>query len=264
MFNTKIVEEELGRIVPNLSVKWKAETISTNLELLDTSKSAVSGWKILIADMQTGGKGRHQRTWVSPKGGLYFSIRLNLKKSASPITLVPLVVGLAVREGIQNCHPEENDQLNLLLKWPNDILSNGNKLAGILCESMEDKESWQIVAGIGINIEPLPLEIRYKFPYSPTSLYEEGDAEWEREQLVVQIVTSLQKFLQDWETNPERIREQWWATSGIREKNLYVRTATEVVSGIAKGLTEDGGLLIDSGDKITTIHSAEGIEEHNG
>lgn len=93
---------------------------------------------VVIADVQTAGKGRMGRDWYSPEGGLWMSVLLQLSKNC----LIPLTAGVAICEAFHNYGIRPN------IKWPNDILLHGKKIAGILTEVINDK----VILGMGINL----------------------------------------------------------------------------------------------------------------
>lgn len=128
-------------------------TGSTNADLLARLRKgeAVPDGYWLRAETQTGGKGRSGRAWISPPGNLYASTVINLNESDPPAQTLALVIGLAVHEQIVNSLMI-NDHRDVILKWPNDVLVRGAKVAGILLERCGDA----IVAGIGINIAFAP------------------------------------------------------------------------------------------------------------
>ncbi|HHV78875.1 MAG TPA: biotin--[acetyl-CoA-carboxylase] ligase [Firmicutes bacterium] len=134
-----------------------SECESTNDEARALAQNGEPEGTVIIAERQSKGRGRLQRRWFSPAGGLWFSVILRPGRCDS-LGLLPLAVGLGVCEGLQ-CHLNGNP---LGIKWPNDIVSvpDGKKLCGVLCEC---SELW-VIAGIGINAnldpESLPEEIR--------------------------------------------------------------------------------------------------------
>jgi BirA family transcriptional regulator, biotin operon repressor / biotin---[acetyl-CoA-carboxylase] ligase len=129
-------------------IDWVAETTSTNQVLAETG----SGYALFGADRQTAGRGRRQRPWLSIEGqSLTFSLRLPAYQGAALPYLpsLPLMVGLAVVSAVEQWCAACGFSLSgpLALKWPNDVLCNGHKVAGILMESKS-----ALVIGIGINV----------------------------------------------------------------------------------------------------------------
>ena len=134
-------------------IETVASTGSTNADLVARLRAAenIPDGYWLRAEKQTGGKGRSGRCWVSPPGNLYASTVFNLAEVDPPAQTLALVIGLAVHQHVVNSLMI-NDHRDVMLKWPNDVLVRGAKVAGILLERCGDV----IVVGIGINIAFAP------------------------------------------------------------------------------------------------------------
>lgn len=126
------------------------ETTSTNDDAKRGAKEGAAHGTVWVAESQTGGRGRQGRTWVSPRGeNLLFSVLLRVSCTPTRVPLVALVAGLAVRDAIANVLPDRD----VLVKWPNDVLASGKKIAGILVESaIAGTKVEYVVVGIGINV----------------------------------------------------------------------------------------------------------------
>ena len=124
------------------------EINSTNLKAKELAQKNADEGTIVISKIQKKGRGRFDRTWESPEGGLYFSIVLKPDCKPDKTTLLPLVGALSVCKTITSI-----TDLNVKIKWPNDVLINGKKVSGILLES----ESGKNLTG---NISILPDETR--------------------------------------------------------------------------------------------------------
>ena len=130
-----------------LSVEVVPETGSTNADLMARLHD-LQGPVLRIALHQTAGRGRAGRTWHSAPGGmLMFSIAWRMSKPAHALTGLPLAIGVVLAETLQQLH------IPVQLKWPNDLLRDGKKLAGILVESASDQagKTW-VVVGVGLNL----------------------------------------------------------------------------------------------------------------
>jgi len=127
----------------------KFDTIdSTNLYLKNKIKNNDINLPVCIqSDIQTKGKGRHNRKWISDKGGLYFSIGKKIKKSEE-VLLSPLKTAVILHKFLK----EKFNINNLLVKWPNDIYYKNSKLAGILPNGIIGEKNNYVVIGIGINV----------------------------------------------------------------------------------------------------------------
>ena len=142
-------------LVPDGNIRVFDETASTNRDARDWLLSDANHGDLVLATRQTGGRGRLGRSFASPEGGLYMS--LILKTSAAPGEVTTLCA-VAVRRAILQLTGIETD-----IKWVNDLLLDGKKVCGILCENVfSGSQSQGMIAGIGINIygDHLPDELR--------------------------------------------------------------------------------------------------------
>ena len=139
------------------------ELESTQNFALQVAHNKNENGTIIIAKKQTSGKGRLDRKWISPNGGIWLSIILHPKFSIEDSVLLPLVGSLALSKSI---HKILNVQTKL--KWPNDITLNGKKIAGMLIDaSFQSNTIENIVIGIGINYKVKPKEIERKLKGTP-------------------------------------------------------------------------------------------------
>ena len=114
-------------------------------------------WLRVTADMQTAGRGRSSRSWSSPRGGLWMSLVAPLRTPPAERAPLPLIVGIAVRDQLESlCRRHDREDAAIEIKWPNDVLLDGCKIAGILCEQVLTAETaaagvLPAILGIGIN-----------------------------------------------------------------------------------------------------------------
>jgi BirA family biotin operon repressor/biotin-[acetyl-CoA-carboxylase] ligase len=190
-----------------------------------------------VAGAQTAGVGRHGHTWHSAESlGLYFSVTLPL----SP--LLTLALGIASAEAIQNVTLIECD-----LRWPNDLLLQERKLAGILVQSAGS----HAVAGIGINVgqRSFPPDIRN----IATSLAIETGLDFRREDIFVQLVKAMDRWLP---ATPDGIRSEFSRRSSyVHGKRVSVSLNDREITGVTAGLTPEGYLevLSDTGRREVIV-----------
>ncbi len=213
--------------LPGRRIDWFASLDSTMLE----ARRSLEPGRIVGAEAQTAGIGRHGRKWISRAGeGLYVSIVL----AAQPVPVIMLALGLAAREAI-GCGAD--------LRWPNDVLLNGRKCAGVLAQV----EGEAIVAGIGINVSQTAFPRDLETP--ATSLLLEG-VEVSREDLLVALVESVDRYRA---LSPqETLRRFAQASSYVFGKRVRVETGIE---GVTCGLDPAGFLRVreDNGTEITIL-----------
>ncbi|MBE3597331.1 MAG: biotin--[acetyl-CoA-carboxylase] ligase [Limnochordaceae bacterium] len=128
---------------------------STNDEARRLAEAGGPAGTVVVADRQTSGRGRRGRTWVSPPGGLYFSVLVRPQLEPRHVSLLSLASAVAVTRAVQSALPGAGARV----KWPNDVIAGGRKLAGILAELSADQETVRFaVIGIGINVETPELD----------------------------------------------------------------------------------------------------------
>ncbi|MGA9119890.1 MAG: biotin--[acetyl-CoA-carboxylase] ligase [Bacteroidota bacterium] len=196
---------------------------------------------VIFAEEQTAGRGRLGRAWVAnPHENLTFSVIIRPGGSAESVNLLPLYVGVAIAEAI-----ERVTGLQVLCKWPNDILINGKKAAGILIEgSLKEAAIDYVVIGIGVNVNQrvFPDGIAAK----ATSLALESGRDIDRVRVFQEILKSL-------EQNYRRLSHKgfgdviplWVSHSRMVGSRVSVSQNGTVMTGTVKGLTNHGELLLD-------------------
>ena len=204
-------------------MKWDIHQFET-LESTNMTARACPPGTVVMAEMQTAGRGRYGRTWQSPKGNLYMSLVLpDLGKNTPYIAFLTAV---AVADSL----PE----FNVSLKWPNDVLLDGKKLAGILVERSVDK----VIVGIGVNIISNPTE---NVLYPTTSLEGRLRPMTLAKRILLQYNTLLE-LLDKKGFKP--IRARWLAAAKGIGKPMTVHLADSEASGIFKGINATGALLL--------------------
>ncbi len=169
-------------------VRVVAETGSTNTDLLAVSRSGISEGVVLAAEVQSAGRGRMGRQFVSPpRAALLFSVLLRPVAVPPPLRgWIALLTGVAVASALR-----AEAAVDARLKWPNDVLVNGAKLAGILTEQSGDA----IVVGTGINVSTSRDELPVP---EATSLAQEGAAGTDRDRLLARVLTDLEHWYLCW------------------------------------------------------------------
>jgi BirA family biotin operon repressor/biotin-[acetyl-CoA-carboxylase] ligase len=199
-------------------------------ELADDGRENV----VVLADEQTGGRGRLDRTWSSPPGGVWLSILLRPDVPPTQAPLFTLAAAVATTRAVRNLGVDAS------IKWPNDVLVGDSKLAGILTE-MEgeaDRVSWLIV-GIGINANVDAEDLTADGPV--TSLREEaGDVE--RRALVQDLLTEFHSLRDDL----GKILPAWRDLSATLGREVRVDTAGETIEGEAVDVTFPGTLVVET------------------
>jgi BirA family biotin operon repressor/biotin-[acetyl-CoA-carboxylase] ligase len=215
---------------------------STNNEVARLAAQGAEEGLAVVADEQTAGRGRMQRTWVSPKGaGLYFSILLKPEISMNRWPLVTLMAALAVAEALQ-----ESCSLATDIKWPNDLLAGERKICGILAEVIDTDSGRVIVLGIGINLTNQAfLE---ELAGRAISVAEATGRRPDREAILKALLQALARWylLLHEDGGSERMLAAWASRSSYADgKFVKVMNGDEAVTGLTRGLEPDGALRLE-------------------
>lgn len=209
---------------------------STQDEIFRFAENGAASGTIVIADSQTSGRGRNQRRWISPEGGLYFSLLLREEEISKDACMIPLITGIALHDALRKMGIETQ------IKWPNDIVALDKKLAGILCE----KKNKVFGIGIGINLTSAPLESSI----SVSQLYIPGIPIPEKREIVSMFTECFrEKLNEDEDTILKKINLVLY---GINREACYESRNVMIL-----GIAENGGLKIKMQDKIFVLLSGE-------
>lgn len=223
------------------------ECVSTQDVLKSISPRA--GWTCVLAERQTGGRGRYGREWQSINGNMFLSVYIEPDVDAGALPSLALVAGLSLWQTIA---PMVSSRCNLRLKWPNDLLLNGRKLAGILVE----KEGDGAIIGVGVNIKSFPKDT----PYPATSLMNEAMNITPAE-LARAFVQQLQKLLPLWEKNGfSSICDDYIAACIAAGSEIRLRLPDGELSGTFCGISESGALIIETGGHKQELQAGEIME----
>ncbi|MFG0379845.1 bifunctional biotin--[acetyl-CoA-carboxylase] ligase/biotin operon repressor BirA [Pseudomonas sp. zbq_18] len=212
---------------------------STNAEALRQLAVGASSPLLVIAEAQDGGRGRRGRGWISPFGeNLYYSLGLRLE-SGYPLDGLSLTVGLAVQRVLSAMN------VDVGMKWPNDLLVGGRKIAGILLElSGEPGGAYQLVIGIGINVNMLPG--RVDIDQAWTSLRAERGHFVDRTLLAVALGRSLRDYLLRHEREGfAGLREEWEAVHVWRGLEGRLLAGAKCTDGRILGVDDQGALRFE-------------------
>ncbi len=205
----------------------------------------------VLAKVQTAGRGSRGRSWTAPAGNLNLSLLLRPRIPAVEAGIFPLLAGLAVAEGVETYLPRG---VTAMLKWPNDVLLNGAKLAGVLIDAspIGDRLEW-LVIGIGVNLRQAP-EISGRSTTSLAAHHAVATAEGAAK-AVLERVTFWLGVLDGAGAAP--VHEAWLERAHPLGTVLEIRSAAGIVSGSFAGLSKSGALLLARDQKIERINTGE-------
>ena len=232
-----LLREAAGRI----DVLALAECDSTNLQLQTLARNGAPTGTLLLAERQTAGRGRRGRNWYQGPHSLAFSLLWRLPDDRPPSGL-SLAVGLAIAEALP---------VSAQLKWPNDLMLDGRKIAGILIESAGTQ---RYVIGIGINLgstDELPQEI---------SAIAGGIPGTDRAQVLADVLNRLVVVLDEFAAHGfAPLQSRWQLRHAYQDLavNLFFSEGGEPVQGVCRGVDANGELLLETATCIQTIASGE-------
>ena len=217
-------------------------------------KSRPGDGRICIAEHQTSGRGRKGRKWVSPFGAnLYFSLGLNLPMGLSALGGLSLAVGIGLTRFLN-----EYTQQRVRLKWPNDLLVNNKKLAGILVEASGDSNDNSFLnIGIGINWDMREEHIG-EIDQPWVNLKEILDKDICRNEILAKILLQLDDVLNNYiESGFDSFRKEWSSYSAFYGKPVVIHTHQGKVVGSEVGIDKSGAIKIKTTDGEKRYFSGE-------
>lgn len=228
-------------------VEYRETVASTNdvaRELAASGEADV----VVLADEQTGGRGRRDRAWHSPSGGVWMSVLLRPTLPSARVPLLTLAAAVAVVRSVREVGVEAT------IKWPNDVLAvtdegNEAKLAGILTEMAGESAqvSW-VVVGIGINANVDSTEVG---PGATTLRELVGDVN--RRELVQDLLSAFHELSR----NPNAIIPAWSEHASTIGREVRIEMPSGVLEGRAKGVTDVGALVVETPDGAETVHTGD-------
>ena len=196
---------------------------------------------VVWAREQTEGRGRRGRAWASPKGNLYCSILIRPDMSATAAMQAGFVAAISLADTVASVLPKS---ARVEVKWPNDVLIEGKKTAGILLEAGHgagDAVDW-LVVGTGVNIESHPEDT----PWPATSLAVEGCKSVSDEKLLEIYCLRFLAWYVTWKKlgfGP--VRQAWLRRARGMNEDVTVRLPSETLEGTFEGMDEDGALILN-------------------
>ena len=223
---------------------------STNAEALRLGRAGESGPLWITARVQTAGRGRRGRAWVSEPGNLFATLLMAARAQPERAAQLSFVAALAVHDAIAACAPAAARQLTL--KWPNDVLCSGSKLAGILIEA-EGAAPLTVAVGIGVNCRHHPAATEF-----PATDLTAAGANVSAEELFEALSLAMINRLPEWDAGFASIRAAWLARADALGGELRVRAGSRELTGRFEALDGSGRLLLRLADgTIATVAAGE-------
>jgi BirA family transcriptional regulator, biotin operon repressor / biotin---[acetyl-CoA-carboxylase] ligase len=210
---------------------------STNTKAKVFAEKGSPEWTVVVSEVQTHGRGRSGRAWESPKGGVWFSLIIRPQIPVDRISLLQFLFANALRIGVQEVYGVQSE-----VKWPNDLVVDWKKLAGILIETkISGPELAYAVVGIGLNVNLTPEEL----PTGATSIFEIRKRRFGLEKTLSSILTSLARHYEMLRYEKAVVAD-WWRVCAHRMKPVIIDTSNGKVRGTCIGVNPDGGIIIQT------------------
>jgi len=229
------------------------EIDSTNDEARRLAKLGEKEGTVVVAASQIKGKGRFDRRWISPTGGIYISIILKPYVNPSKFPILTLLSAISVVRTIRGLA-----NLDASVKWPNDIEISGKKVGGILCEAVKNT----VIIGIGINLNTglsvFPASLRKHV----TSVKFETGSTLHRDKVIMILLEEFDKLYRDFlHGRQDEIVSEWSSFCRTLGDKVKVETTEGVISGFAEKVGSRGELIVRSYDgKIKKVFSGDVIK----
>jgi BirA family biotin operon repressor/biotin-[acetyl-CoA-carboxylase] ligase len=228
-------------------------TKSTNQEALAAAHGgATSG--IYVAEYQEHGRGRRGRTWVSPAGSnIYFSMLVTFAKGVAELEGLSLAVAVLVVDALNS-----SGYAGFRLKWPNDVLRDSRKVAGILLEVTGDMAGpCKVVIGIGINVR-VSAALKSQVSQPVAGLVEGTSAVPDRNLIVANLVRELQKGITAFERHGfGPFKDRWQSIDAYNGQLVRVGVNPDWVEGRILGVDNKGALRLETGNGVRLVSSGE-------
>jgi BirA family biotin operon repressor/biotin-[acetyl-CoA-carboxylase] ligase len=252
-----------------VEVEHHDELGSTNDRAMQRAKQGASRLPLLvIADRQTAGRGRGGNRWWTGAGSLAFSLLLesaaienkdditmgrqlncrpnNLNFQAN--NLISLAAGVAVAETVKPLLKSNE----IGIRWPNDVIAAGHKVAGILVEALPDGHA---VVGIGINTNDSMADVPAELQPLVTTLLELTGSRQEHAEILVALLNRLERHIVTLKRDPDEIAARANAFCLQRDKPIALQHGRQTIAGLCRGIAPDGALLVETPDGIHSYYT---------
>jgi BirA family transcriptional regulator, biotin operon repressor / biotin---[acetyl-CoA-carboxylase] ligase len=255
-FDPLLFSHALGPDAPRFALDYRPSCASTNTLLIESPPPDDGRVSLILTDQQTAGRGRRGRAWLSfGQGSLTFSALWRFPSGAPIPAGLSLVAGLAVARWLEGLGVE-----GVQLKWPNDVLILGAKMAGILVELMPGRgRTPAAVVGVGLNLHP-PLgdalpELDYPVAWLGQSL---ASPLPKREALLAGLVLEMDALMRTYgEQGFSVFRQAWMQRHAFSDLPVRVQAEDQLIEGLCTGVDTDGALLLTIAGRRERILSGE-------
>ncbi|MBQ0757215.1 MAG: bifunctional biotin--[acetyl-CoA-carboxylase] ligase/biotin operon repressor BirA [Amphritea sp.] len=241
------VRDELKRIALNLVIP------STNAMAMEAVYRDGHG-SLYLAEQQTAGRGRRGRSWASPfASNLYFSLTWQFNNGAAALEGLSLAVGIALIRGLKQLGVDD-----VQVKWPNDLLWRGKKLAGVLLEMSGDAAGeCFVVIGVGINVR-MPEAAAESIEQPWTDLQQVLGIAPSRNKLLAELMNQLVPMLEQFSSEGfAPFKEEWQGANAHLDQQVNLHVGNRREQGVCRGVDQAGALLLETDGELQAFHGGE-------
>lgn len=249
VINPHEVTAQLSGTTIGRHLEFFKQTASTNADAFRLAENGATEGTVVLADAQSGGKGRRGRIWASPAGvNLYCSVVLRpsiMPYEAPQLTFLSAVAVARAIEMTTGLAPE--------IKWPNDLLISGKKAAGLLNEMSAETDGINfVILGIGVNLNMSAAQFPAELRHPATSLFIESGREVDRSLFAGTMLKELDRLYRDFRVHGfAPVREEWQRRCNANGRQVVVSdSGTDCSGGMFAGIDADGSLLLKSDDGV--------------
>ncbi len=242
---------ELNTNIVGKNVHYFRSLESTNLFAKELIKKKAEEGTIVVADIQTKGRGRKDRSWFSPEGGLWFSVILYPNIPTQYAMLITMATSISIVQAIK-----ELTGLSAVIKWPNDLLLEGKKICGILTEldAELDRINYSVV-GVGINVNNVLEDELCNKANSIFNIYNSKISRVDLLRLIIKYLdVNYAKLISN---DYNYIRELWFENTDIIGRNVRLKLEKYEIEGIVIDIDDTGALILENIDKKIKIVSGD-------
>lgn len=249
------IRDELGADAVRFHVTVADALPSTNSALLEQARAGAPSGSVLAAELQSAGRGRLGRPWISPLGGaLSFSLLWRFPLGAAQLAGLSPAVAVALLRALADCGAAD-----IAVKWPNDLLWRSRKLAGILIETQGDMLGpVAAVIGVGINLR-LDAATRAAIGQPAADLWQVADRDWNRNRLLAALLRRLAEVLEFFtDRSFAPLRPEWEEAHALQHRPVKLAAPDgEMLEGVARGIDDDGALLLETASGVQRCLSGD-------
>lgn len=230
---------------------------STQSQAIKMASDGEEDGTVVIAQRQSKGRGRGGRRWISPNGGIWFSVILRPRFDASIVTLFPMAASLALSNAVKGTLDIQTE-----LKWPNDLTLNGKKVAGMLVDvSLESNKIEDLVLGVGINFD-INIKNVERLLKGTSNFYGVASLAKNKKPKPRDLVQAFLRELEEIYSRMNRgktkeIVRDWTKFSSTIGRNVVISTTDGKISGRALKIDGDGALVVSKDNKTVRIMAGD-------